>query len=581
MPNLSDEEFSKALGMSTDNAVDMFEMAVREAEKRRKPVELPSSIGAAERFVKGASAKGYKGMMGVKRALIGLSPEEEAALAGQAEWVKQAGLPAQAGEVASEIGMLAPSLAFGGAGVLPALQRAYTSGGLSALYEPGGTYEREKSGALGAVGSLIGETIPYAAGTLTRAIEPLTEGGKQNIIARSLQRVTGENAPSIARQLESTRSGVPGVQYTASEAAPQSGGLAAMQRWAEQANPEAYFQRRAENVGARRMALQNIAGTEAQKEAALGMREAVTKPMYEEAMQQSVPVDETLRDLFKRPSMRNALEQAKLIAAEEGTPIPKELDEAIRSGEVPAEISGQGLHWIKIGLDAMRDNPAAPIGKAQQRALKGTVDAFEKWRGETIPKYAEAQQAFRDLSKPISRMTVGQSLYEKLAPSLSDFGPVTRERAESFASALRDADVTAQRALGFKGARFADVMKPNDQATYSAIASDLSRQAESAGAGRGIGSNTFQNLAMQSLAERAGFPGTLIGKVTHLPGIDYAYTRAEQAMQRDLADILLDPKKTAKMLRRQPGTLLRLLEADYAHAPGSVLGAAIGSSLNR
>lgn len=581
MPNLSDEEFSKALGMSTDNAVDMFEMAVREAEKRRKPVELPSSIGAAERFVKGASAKGYKGMMGVKRALIGLSPEEEANLAGQAEWVKQAGFPAQAGEVASEIGMLAPSLAFGGAGVLPALQRAYTSGGLSALYEPGGTYEREKSGALGAVGSLIGETIPYAAGTLTRAIEPLTESGKKNIIARSLQRVTGENAPSVANQLESTRSGVPGVQYTASEAAPQSGGLAAMQRWAEQANPEAYFQRRAENVGARRMALQNIAGTEAEKEAALGMREAVTKPMYEEAMQQSVPVDETLRDLFKRPSMRSALEQAKLIAAEEGTPIPKELDDAIRSGEVPAEISGQGLHWIKIGLDAMRDNPAAPIGKAQQRALKGTVDAFEKWRGETIPKYAEAQQAFRDLSKPISRMTVGQSLYEKLAPSLSDFGPVTRERAESFASALRDADVTAQRALGFKGARFADVMKPNDQVTYSAIASDLSRQAESAGAGRGIGSNTFQNLAMQSLAERAGFPGTLIGKVTHLPGIDYAYTRAEQAMQRDLADILLDPRKTAKMLRRQPGTLLRLLEADYAHAPGSVLGAAIGSSLNR
>lgn len=543
--------------------------------------ELPSSIGTAERFVKGASAKGYKGMMGIKRAITGLSPEEEATLAGQAEWVKQAGIPAQAGEIASEIGMLAPSLAFGGAGVLPALQRAYTSGGLSALFEPGGTYEREKSGALGAVGSLVGEAIPYAAGTITRAIEPLTESGKQNIIARSLQRVTGENAPSVASQLESTRSGVPGVQYTASEAAPQSGGLAAMQRWAEQANPEAYFQRRAENVGARRMALQNIAGTEAEKEAALGMREAVTKPMYEEAMQQSVPVDETLRDLFKRPSMRNALEQAKLIAAEEGAPIPKELDEAIRSGEVPAEISGQGLHWIKIGLDAMRDNPAAPIGKAQQRALKGTVDAFEKWRGETIPKYAEAQQAFRDLSKPISRMTVGQSLYEKLAPSLSDFGPVTRERAESFASALRDADVTAQRALGFKGARFADVMKPVDQETYSAIASDLARQAESAGAGRGIGSNTFQNLAMQSLAERAGFPGTMIGKALHLPGIDYAYTRAEQAMQRDLADILLDPKKTAKMLRRQPGTLLKLLEADYAHAPGSVLGAAIGSSLNR
>jgi hypothetical protein len=261
--------------------------------------------------------------------------------------------------------------------------------------------------------------------------------------------------------------------------------------------------------------------------------------------------------------------------------IPADLIKAIESGEVPAEISGQGLHWLKIGLDSLRDEAKTSLSKAQQNALKGTVNAFEEWRGQNIPKYAEAQAEFKRLSQPISRMDIGQSLYEKLAPSLSDFGPVTRERAESFAGALRDADVTAQRATGFKGARFSDIMKQSDQDTYSAIASDLSRQAESAGAGRGIGSNTFQNLAMQNLAERAGFPGTLIGKVTHLPGIDYAYTRAEQAMQRELADILLDPKKAAKMLRRQPGTLLRLLEADFAHAPGSVAGAAIGSSLNR
>ena len=542
---------------------------------------LPDSVGSAERFIKGASAQGYKGMMGAKRLFMGLTPEEENALAGHEEWVKQAGTPAKIGQVASEIAMLAPSAAIPGGGVFPAAQRAYTSGLLSALYEPSDVYGREKSGALGAVGSLVGESIPYAVGTATRALEPLFESGRTNVISRALQRVVGENAPGVASQLESTRSGVPGVQYTASEAAPSSGGLAAMQRWAEQANPESYFQRRAENVGARRMALQDIAGSDAQKAAALGMRESVTKPMYEEAMQMSVPVDDSLRELFKRPSMRNALSQAQTIAAEQGTPIPADLIKAIEAGEIPAEISGQGLHWLKIGLDSLRDEAKTSLSKAQQNALKGTVNAFEEWRGQNIPKYAEAQEAFRDLSKPIARMDVGQSLYERLAPSLSDFGPVTRERAESFAGALRDADYTAQRATGFKGARFADIMKQSDQDTYSAIASDLSRQAESAGAGRGIGSNTFQNLAMQSLAERAGFPGTIIGKTMHAPLIDVAYTRAEQAMQRELADILLNPKKTAAMLRRQPGPLLRLLEAEYAKAPGSVFGAAIGSSLNR
>lgn len=581
---LSESDFYKQIGMESETppmGYDFFMKALDEAEKRRNAAELPSSVGTAERFLKGASAKGYKGMMGAKRLFMGLTPEEEAKLAGQEEWVKQAGTPARVGEIASEAAMLAPSLAFGGTGALPALQRAYSSGLLSSLYEPGGMYEREKSGALGAAGSLVGEAIPYAAGTITRAVEPLFEGGRTNVISRALQRVVGENAPQVAGQLESATSVIPGVRYTASEAAPQSGGLAAMQRWAEQATPEQYFQRRAENVGARRMALQNIAGSEADKAAALGMRESVTKPMYEEAMQMSVPVDDALRELFKRPSMRNALSQAQTIAAEQGTPIPADLVKAIESGEIPAEISGQGLHWLKIGLDSLRDEAKTSLSKAQQNALKGTVNAFEDWRGQNIPKYAEAQAAFRELSKPIARMDVGQSLYEKLAPALSDFGPMTRERAESFAGALRDADLTAQRATGFKGTRFADVMKPGDQATYSAIASDLARQAESAGAGRGIGSNTFQNLAMQNLAERSGFPGEFIGRATRLPWVGGVYDRAQEAMQRELADVLLNPRKTAGLLRRQPGTLLKLLEADYAQAPGSVLGAAIGSSLNR
>ena len=130
--------------------------------------------------------------------------------------------------------------------------------------------------------------------------------------------------------------------------------------------------------------------------------------------QMSVPVDESLRELFKRPSMRNALSQAQTIAAEQGTPIPADLIKAIETGEVPAEISGQGLHWLKIGLDSLRDEAKTSLSKAQQNALKGTVNAFEEWRGANIPKYAEAQAAFRDLSKPISRMDIGQSLYEKL-----------------------------------------------------------------------------------------------------------------------------------------------------------------------
>ena len=581
MANMSDEEFARALGLSPAVGADMFEMAVREAEKRSKASALPSSIGTAERFLKGISAAGQRGYYGAKGALLGLSPEEEQKIAAQKEWVKQAGLPAQAGEIAGNVGMYAPTMAISGAGMLPAAQRAYSSGLLSALFEPGGAYEREKAGAAGAIGSVIGEAAPYALGTVTRAIEPLLEPGRTNIISRTLNRAVGSNAPNVIRQLESAESGVPGVQYTASEAAPGSGGLAAIQRWAEQAAPEPYFQRRAENVSARRMAMQDIAGSEMEKVANISAREAATKTLYEAAMQMSVPVNDELRKLLARPSMKNALAQAKQIAAEEGSPISREIEDAIMSGNVPAEISGQGLHWLKIGLDSLRDEARTSLSKSQQKAIKGTVDAFENWRATNIPEYAQAQQSFRELSKPIARQAVGQSLYEKLAPALAEFGPITREKAETFARALRDSDLTAQQATGFKGTKFADVMKPEDQALYEAIASDLTRQAESAGAGRGIGSNTFQNLAMQNLAERSGFPGTIIGKAMRFPLIDYAYTRAEQSMQKELADALLDPKKAAELLKRKPGLLTKLLEADYAQSPSSLFGAAIGSSLNR
>jgi hypothetical protein len=39
----------------------------------------------------------------------------------------------------------------------------------------------------------------------------------------------------------------------------------------------------------------------------------------------------------------------------------------------------------------LRDEAKTSLSKAQQNALKGTVNAFEEWRGQNIPKYAEAQ----------------------------------------------------------------------------------------------------------------------------------------------------------------------------------------------
>jgi hypothetical protein len=503
------------------------------------------------------------------------SPEE--LNAAEQELAMRGGGYGTAGRIAGEIAKSAPVMMIPGVGLPSAIGRVATSAGLAALLEP---EKRGQAALYGAGGALGGEAVPYIGGTIKRAIEPLYEGGQQNIIARALRRSVGGRSEDIAQELTAAKSMTPGVEYTASEAAPSSGGLAAMQRWAEQAAPEDYAFRRKQNVEARRAALEGIAGSEPERLAALAERESVTKPLYEQAMSEMVPVDESLRILLKRPSMQSAFNQAKAISAEQGKPIPADLQKAILSGEIPAEISGEALHWIKLGLDELRSLPTESIGKVQQRAIKDTVNAFEDWRGQNIPIYGQAQSEFARLSKPITRMDVGQALYEKVAPALSDYGVLTRETPERFAAALRAGDVTAQKATGFGGARLADIMTPDDLRMYSSVANDLTRQAQSGTAGRGIGSNTFQNLAMQNLAERAGFPGKMLGKATRLPLIDYAYTRAEQEMQKQLAETLLNPEVTAQLLRRNAGPLEQLFSRNMPRG-FSAVGSAAGSFQNR
>lgn len=581
---MTDEEFLKAIqnaeiGTKADQA---FMRALDNAERKAMGQQRPP-MGKGEAFGTGFGYEMKRGYAGLTRPFerrlpAGIRPSTpEELTAEEQELAMRGGGYGTAGRMAGEVVKSLPIAFVPGAGLPSAAARVAGSAGLAAMLEP---EKRGQAALYGGGGALAGEAIPYIGGTIKRAIEPLYEGGQQNIIGRALRRTVGDRSDEIAQELTSAKSMTPGVEYTASEAAPSSGGLAAMQRWAEQAAPEDYAFRRKQNVEARRSALEKIAGSELDKIAALAEREAYTKPLYEQAMSTMVPVDESLRELLKRPSMQGAFTQAKAIAAEQGTPIAPDLEKAILSGEIPAEISGEALHWIKLGLDELRSLPKESIGKVQQRAIKDTVNAFENWRGENIPIYAQAQSEFARLSKPISRMDVGQALYEKVAPALSDFGVLTRETPERFAAALRAGDVTAQKATGFGGAKLADIMRPDDLAMYSSVANDLTRQAQSATAGRGIGSNTFQNLAMQNLAERAGFPGTMLGKAARLPLIDYAYTRAEQEMQKKLAETLLNPEITAQLLRRNAGPLEQLFSQNLPRG-FSAIGSAVGSYQNR
>ena len=71
--------------------------------------------------------------------------------------------------------------------------------------------------------------------------------------------------------------------------------------------------------------------------------------------------------------------------------------------------------------------------------------------------------------------------------------------------------------------------------------------------GRGVGSDTFQKLSMQNIAEQSGMPKA-VGGLLDFPGVSRAtgwiYRDSDEQMQKLLADVLLDPAKAAEVMQK-------------------------------
>jgi hypothetical protein len=540
-----------------------------ELAKLRPPKSQPPSIG--ERYMSGLKAGAERGYLGVKGLVTDLSPEELSSAEQDKQSIQAGGIPAALGEATVELPAYLAAAAVPAAGIPAALGRIGLSGLIGAALSP---TDRAKAGMMTGAGAVAGEAIPYAMGAVGRIMDPFSKGGQERILSRTLNRVAGDKAGEIADRLTSAKELVPGSMPTAAEAAQPSGGLAALQRWAEQADPEEYAYRRLTQSDARKAALEGIAGTEAQKAAALAERESVTGPLYEAAKGELIPVDDAFRSLLTRPSVSKAFREAAKISAERGDPISRDMVSQIMEGANQGYISGEGLHWLKIGLDSLRSKSQTTAGREMQRALGDTISEFEAWREKNIPTYATAQQTYRQMSKPVSQQQIGQAMLDKLQPALAEYGPLTSERAASYAQALRSGDQLAQSATGFKGARLADIMTPEQMTTFESLAQDLSRRAAADMSGRGVGSNTFQNLAMQNLTERAGSPAKLLGTVGRAPIISYGIDRAEQEMKSRLAAALLDPAEAARLMKMKSGPLAKLFSQSaqpYYGAAGASL----------
>lgn len=428
---------------------------------------------------------------------------------------------------------------------------------------------------------------------LNSLIAPFRQGGRENIVGRTLLRAAGDKADEVINSA-SAPSLIPGSKPSLAEAS-QDAGIAGFQLAASSLSPDIKRQlslRSGENVAARVAALRGIAGDSGDMANMRGVRSMMTELPYKQAL--DTPIDAAtaksmapqIDSLMRRPAMQTAVKKASEIFSEEDMALIK-------------EGSPKGLQLAKQALDDLIEkagSASSSIGKNQLRALQQTRSDLISTMETLTPKLREADAAYKTWSQPINQMQVGQHLLNKMQPALMDFteGVPTRLRADSYAQAMRDAPQTVKTATGLGFPSLEAIMSPSQMNTLTGVGKDLARKATAEDLAKTIGPTTAQNLAGQNLissflgplglpqswAERVA--GSSVGAPVARFG-NLAYSGAEQKIQGILGQALADPVYAAQLMRAardgkiQNPLLMRgllSLQQGAAMTPAGMLGAA-------
>lgn len=560
--------------------------------KEKAPATIGQEILASQpgRFLTGATGFIDAGAQLLPRALEtvtsigGLNPSpvskffgEQAANVDQIVAQKKAEMDAakaatnfQGADIAGFLGNVAqpPNIlamkALGAVKTIPALIEAGTTmGALGGLISPVTSVNQDfntqkvlQTVGGGALGGILAP-IPALAGRgyeLAKAlVQPFTESGRKTIVGSTLRgQVRPSDLGDTLNRMANATELVPGSQPTVAEVA-ESGGLAAMQRQAQAANPDIFTPRKMSQVQARREAAYEVAGDAGKKELFEAAREDAADVLYKQAHKQVLNIN---RDPVTGKMLPKADRDAA--AAEIASLLDKPaIQEAMKDAITNAKNKGINIKDPKgsiLGLDytkrALDRQIATAESDTEKGILMGVKEELMAFLQKQSPKYAEAVATYAEGSKPINQMQVGEYLKNKLIPALGEEGGLLNERGNAYAEALRRSAETAKAATGFKGATLENVFadNPAQLQTLQNIAKDIARGENAKSLGLGVGSNTYQNLAMANMSARTGLPMMAL----EAPGINalsrWIYKNPSETMQRQLAEALTDPKAAAKLI---------------------------------
>jgi hypothetical protein len=343
-----------------------------------------------------------------------------------------------------------------GAGFPATSQEVEQAAGLQKTPEGYGQYEF--------LGGLLGP------GIISQGLGLAARGGRAGVEflnnLRNVKNATYVNAaegrgPEIINALRSADNTiVPGSLPTAGQAAVDVSGtqFPSLQKAAEKVLPTQYLERADVQKAARLAQLREVGGTPEELRAAETARANAAEPLYTEARAQPGPVNtQPVLDVINKAITENPGNTALV---REMSRIKSNMGDMANSGD----------------LASVLDDVKAALKSEDNKFITGALTNVKDKLVEVLPGMEKAQATFREMSKPVNTMEIGQYLEGKLTPAL---GETVGQRAGPFAEALRSAPTTIKRATGTP--RFdslAQILAPEDMAKLEGIRADLARTAE-------------------------------------------------------------------------------------------------------
>ena len=280
----------------------------------------------------------------------------------------------------------------------------------------------------------------------------------------------------------------------------------------------------------------NLAAQEAKNIAAQRLaQETAAKDVQQTALINMVGESNTaLSDFLSRPVVKEGIRRARKGAQNAGQYFPETNADNFTVGN---------LQRIKRAV-AAKVREQAKEGKleaTEQAEITGMLDQFNQWIKDRSKGFAETEQKYAELSKPINQMKMGKVLREALVSVRETANPT------AFLNALRDVPKTLKRATGWSRYEKLDQVLPKQTVKQlNNVAEellDLQKSNEMASATRGM-------LQEMMKSEVAKFPNWLRRDIAITNAILKKVAKGKSpAYKEKWAEILDNPDLMAEYLK--------------------------------